>query len=108
MLHARLLRYLDEVARCQSMRQAGERLNVAGSAVNRQILALEEQLGTKLFERHPHQVVLTAAGEVLIDHVRHDRRMRELSAVRCGAGAIAANTREPCVRRGGRYPSAGG
>jgi DNA-binding transcriptional LysR family regulator len=74
MLHARLLRYLDEVARCQSMRQAGERLNVAGSAINRQILALEEGLGTKLFERHPHKVVLTAAGEVLIDHVRRTLR----------------------------------
>jgi DNA-binding transcriptional LysR family regulator len=74
MLHARLLRYLDEVARCQSMRQAGERLNVAGSAINRQILALEEMLGAKLFERHPHKVVLTAAGEFLIDHVRQTLR----------------------------------
>jgi DNA-binding transcriptional LysR family regulator len=74
MLHARLLRYLDEVARCQSMRQAGERLNVAGSAINRQILALEESLGTKIFERHPHKVVLTAAGEVLIEHVRRTLR----------------------------------
>jgi DNA-binding transcriptional LysR family regulator len=56
------------------MRQAGERLNVAGSAINRQILALEEALGAKLFERHPHKVVLTAAGEVLIDHVRQTLR----------------------------------
>jgi DNA-binding transcriptional LysR family regulator len=74
MLHARLLRYLDEVARCQSMRLAGERLNVAGSAINRQILTLEEQLGTKLFERQPHRVILTSSGEVLIDHVRKTLR----------------------------------
>jgi DNA-binding transcriptional LysR family regulator len=47
---------------------------VAGSAINRQILALEEQLGASLFERHPHKVVLTAAGEVLIDHVRKTLR----------------------------------
>ncbi|HEX3574659.1 MAG TPA: LysR family transcriptional regulator [Rhodopila sp.] len=79
MLHARLLRYLDEVARCQSMRQAGERLNVAGSAINRQILALEEELGAKLFERLPHKVVLTAAGEVLIEHVRQTLRGMEQS-----------------------------
>jgi DNA-binding transcriptional LysR family regulator len=79
MLHARLLRYLDEVARCQSMRQAGERLNVAGSAINRQILALEAALGAKLFERHPHKVVLTAAGEVLIEHVRQTLRGMEQS-----------------------------
>ena len=74
MLHGRLLRYLDEVARCQSMRLAGQRLNVAGSAINRQILGLEEKLGTDLFERQPHKVVLTAAGEVLIDHVRQTLR----------------------------------
>lgn len=100
MLHARLLRYLDEVARCQSMRQAGERLNVAGSAVNRQILALEEQLGVKLFERHPHKVVLTAAGEVLIDHVRQTLRdmdrtvgqIEALSGLQQGEVSIAVAT----------------
>ena len=77
MLHARLLQYLDEVARCQSMRQAGERLNVAGSAINRQILALEESLGAKIFDRYPHKVVLTAAGELLIEHIRHTLRGME-------------------------------
>ena len=74
MLHARLLRYLDEGAKCQSMRLAGQRLNVAGSAINRQILALEKELGTNLFERQTHKVVLTAAGELLIDHVRQTLR----------------------------------
>jgi DNA-binding transcriptional LysR family regulator len=87
MLHARLLKYLDEVARSQSMRRAGERLNVAGSAINRQILALEEALGTKLFDRHPHKVVLTAAGEVLINHVREtlrgmDRSVEQIEALK--------------------------
>ena len=74
MLSQRLMQYLDEVARCGSMRKAATQLNVASSAINRQILALEEQLGTPLFKRLPHRLQLTAAGEVLLDHVRQMRR----------------------------------
>ena len=44
MLHSRLLSYVDEVARCGSIRKAAEQLNVTSSAVNRQILDLEEEL----------------------------------------------------------------
>ncbi len=36
MLHSRLLKYLDEVARLGSIRKAALRLNVASSAINRQ------------------------------------------------------------------------
>lgn len=70
MIHSRMLRYLDEVARCGSIRKAAITLNVAASAVNRQIIALENQLGTKLFERLPGHMRPTAAGEVLIAHAR--------------------------------------
>lgn len=77
MLHARMLNYLDEVARCGSMRLAGERLNVAASAINRQIIALENRLGTPIFHRHPRQLTLTSAGEVLMKHVRMTLRDME-------------------------------
>lgn len=70
MLHARILTYLDEVARLGSIRRAAARLNVASSAINRQILALENQLGAPIFERMPRRLRLTATGEVLIAHVR--------------------------------------
>lgn len=70
MLHSRLLRYLDEVARLGSIRKAATRLNVASSAINRQILALETELGAPIFERMPRRLRLTATGEVLIAHVR--------------------------------------
>lgn len=70
LLHARLLVYLDEVARCGSIRKAALRLNVAASSINRQILALEADAGVPLFERLPHRLRLTAAGEVLIAHIR--------------------------------------
>lgn len=79
MLHARLLRYIDEVARCGSIRKAGERLNVASSAINRQILGLEQDLGTPLFQRLPGRLVPTSAGDVLIRHVRETLRAMDQS-----------------------------
>jgi DNA-binding transcriptional LysR family regulator len=87
MLHARMLRYLNEVARCGSIRRAAARLNVASSAVNRQILTLEEELGVALFERMPRKLRLTTAGELLIDHVRntlkdYDRVNAQLEALK--------------------------
>jgi DNA-binding transcriptional LysR family regulator len=64
------LKYLDEVARLGSIRKAASRLNVASSAINRQILALERELGAPIFERLPRRLRLTTTGEVLIAHVR--------------------------------------
>lgn len=70
MLHARLLQYLDEVARCGSIRRAADRLHVVPSAISRQILAYEDELGTPIFQRTPRRLMLTAAGEIIIRHVR--------------------------------------
>jgi len=80
MLHSRMLRYLDEVARAGSIRKAAGRLNVASSAINRQILALEQELGTPIFERLRKRLRLTATGETLIGHVR--QTLREYERVR--------------------------
>lgn len=70
MLHSRKLLYIHEIARCGSIRKASERMNVASSAINRQILALEEELGAQIFERLPRGLRLTAVGELCIEHVR--------------------------------------
>lgn len=70
MLHSRKLQYIDEIARCGSIRKAASHLNVASSAVNRQILALEEEIGTPIFERLPRGLRLTAAGELFVEHIR--------------------------------------
>lgn len=70
MLHSRKLQYIDEIARCGSIRKAASRLNVASSAVNRQVLALEEEFGTPIFERLPRGLRLTAAGELFVEHIR--------------------------------------
>jgi DNA-binding transcriptional LysR family regulator len=40
--------YVDAIARAGSVRKAAERLNVAASAVNRQLLDLEAELGVDL------------------------------------------------------------
>jgi DNA-binding transcriptional LysR family regulator len=66
--------YFDEVAKRQSVRGASERLRIAPSAVDRQILQLEQQLGVDLFERTSRGLRLTSAGELLIDAVRRWRR----------------------------------
>jgi DNA-binding transcriptional LysR family regulator len=69
-MHAVSLRYLTEVARLGSIRRAADSLNVASSAVNRQVLKLEAQIGAPLFERSRAGVRPTQAGEVLLRHVR--------------------------------------
>jgi len=97
MFHARILRYLDEVVRSGSIRKAADKLNVASSSVNRQILELEQDLKTPIFERLPRGLRLTAAGELLITHVRqtlrdHDRlqsRILELRGLTRGTVKIA-------------------
>ena len=97
MLHSRLLNYVDEVARTGSIRKAASHLNVAASAISRQILALETQLGTPIFHRLPKKLILTAAGEVLIGHVRQtlkeltraQGKIEELKGLRRGEITVA-------------------
>ena len=92
-----MLHYIDEVARCGSIRKAAVTLNVAASAVNRQIIALELELGTQLFERLPGRMRPTAAGEVLITHARETlknhkkaiERVESLKDMRFASASIA-------------------
>ncbi|MBL8589076.1 MAG: LysR family transcriptional regulator [Methylobacteriaceae bacterium] len=98
MLHAAALHYFREVARSGSIRRAAATLNVAASAVNRQILNLEAAFGTALFDRLRGGLRLTVAGELLLRHVTdtlHDfERLRaaidDLRAARSGHVTIAA------------------
>ncbi len=63
---SRFLRYFVAVARHGSIRKAAEQLNVSASAIDRQILNAESELGMPLFERLPSGLRLTAAGEILM------------------------------------------
>lgn len=67
---SRLYVYVDAVARAGSIRKAAEKLHIASTALNRKILQAEEDIGTPLFERLAHGVRLTAAGEILVSHIR--------------------------------------
>ena len=69
-MHASILKYFLEVTRSGSIRKAAQRLFVASSAVNRQILQLEKELGAELFDRLPTGMRLNAAGECVLRHVR--------------------------------------
>src|SRR5579863_3460158 len=66
----RMLTYVDAVARYGSIRKAAEALNVASSALNRQVLDLEMDLGAPLFERLPRGVRVTSAGEAFLVYAR--------------------------------------
>lgn len=68
-IHSSAIHYFDKVRRCRSIREAARQLNVASSAVNRQILKLEGEIGAPLFERLPSGLRLTAAGEIFARHV---------------------------------------
>lgn len=74
MLNSRAALYFDEVARQGSIRKAAERLRIAASAIDRQLLQLETYVGAPLFERTTQGMRLTAAGELLVATVRRSRR----------------------------------
>ncbi|MDM9626894.1 LysR family transcriptional regulator [Rhizobium sp. S152] len=78
-MQIRALMYFDELVRTSSMRQAAENLNVAPTAISRQIENLEYHFGAPLVERSARGVKLTAAGELLA--ARAGRTLRELDHV---------------------------
>ena len=60
-----LIRGFEAAARLSSFTRAAEELFITQSAVSRQVQALEEHLGTPLFERHHRTIRLTNAGHLL-------------------------------------------
>ncbi len=68
MLDVRRLRVLREVARRGSLAGAADVRSYTPSAVSQQIAALEREAGTRLLERRARGVVLTEAGQTLVEH----------------------------------------
>lgn len=60
------LRYLSAVAQLGSVQAAAREIALSASAIDRQIMLLEEDLGVPLFERLPRGMRPTAAGELLL------------------------------------------
>jgi DNA-binding transcriptional LysR family regulator len=80
-------RYFMAVAETGSVRAAARQLNVAASAISRQLILLEAQLGVALFDRSGRNLELSPAGEVLLTGLRaaaqgHEETLDHLGALR--------------------------
>ena len=59
--------YALEVARCQNVSRAAERLLLSQSALSQQLRRLEQELGYPIFTRTLHGVQLTPEGERILN-----------------------------------------
>jgi DNA-binding transcriptional LysR family regulator len=99
MRHLYGFRCVDAVAKAGSIRKAAETMALTPSALNRRILAMEEELGVQIFERLPRGVRLSTAGELLIYHIRNQisdferlqSQIADLTGVRRGHVSIACS-----------------
>lgn len=63
-------KYFVEVAKSGSLSAASENLDVAISAISRQISQLEQRVGAALFDRGGRGMVLTPSGQLLLVHAQ--------------------------------------
>lgn len=77
MLESTAIRYFREVTLRGSVKQAAESLNIAPSAISRQVQGLEDELSVKLFERGARGMTLTNAGQVLYRYAVESQRKLE-------------------------------
>lgn len=85
------IRYFVAVAEEGNVGRAAQRLHVAQPPVSRQIRALEDEIGARLFERTSRGMTLLAPGRVFLDHAR---------------GILAAVDRAVLAARAGTEPVA--
>ena len=71
-MELRVLRYFLLAAREENITRAAELLHVTQPTLSRQLMQLEQELGTKLFHRGQHSITLTDDGMLL------KRRAQEL------------------------------
>ncbi|HKE33984.1 MAG TPA: LysR substrate-binding domain-containing protein [Candidatus Acidoferrum sp.] len=69
-LEIRHLKLVAAIAETGSVTRAGSRLHLTQSALSHQLRDAEEQLGTALFERKSGKMILTPAGERLLQAAR--------------------------------------
>jgi DNA-binding transcriptional LysR family regulator len=87
-MELRHLRYFVAVGEEEHYGRAARRLRVAQPALSRQIQALEDEVGFKLFERLPRGVKLSVAGKYLLEDAR--RILQEVNGAVVRAARVAS------------------
>src|SRR5205085_8975347 len=85
-MEIRQLRAFLAIAEAKTFTAGARRVNVTQAAISMQIRQLEDEVGLPLFTRTPRRVILTEAGERLIDRARkilreHDIAIEEIAEV---------------------------
>ncbi len=86
-MELRHLRYFQAVARHLNFTRAADQLHVAQPALSRQIMALEDELGARLFDRNRQRVQLTDAGRTFFTHV--EKVLAEVEMARAAVHGVA-------------------
>src|SRR5699024_5256649 len=99
-VQALALKYFYKVALRGSMSGAADDLDIAVSAVSRQIDSLEQKVGARLFKRSVQGMELTPAGRVLLAYVRRMRLEAEstLQEIESLSQAINRPIRVACTQ----------
>lgn len=97
-MNSRQLYVFVQIAEAGNLRKAAARLHIAQSALSRYVRGLEDELGVRLLDRHPHGVSVTPAGAQLLERSR--RILRDIEETRSAiiesgdrlAGQVAVGT----------------
>lgn len=69
-MNSRQLQYAVMLAQTRNFSQVAQELSISQPALSKQIIALENELGVKLFDRNTTPLSLTSAGEFFIQRAR--------------------------------------
>ena len=89
------MRLFNKVAETGSFSAAGRAIGLAPSSVSRQISALEDQLGTRLFNRTTRKLHLTEAGDIYHGHT--ERILSNIEEANAAVTELQEEPRELCV-----------
>lgn len=118
-MEIRILKYFLTVAREQNVTRAAEALHITQPTLSRQIAALEEELGTPLFERNNKKITLTKEGILLkrraleileleektVEEIQSCRELVEGSVtIGCGEYEAVETLAEICASFRSKYP----
>lgn len=100
-MELRVLRYFLMVAREENITRAAQKLHVTQPTLSRQLIQLEEELGTVLFRRGSHNIELTEDGMLLKRRAQEllelaQKTEREFACREELAGEIAIGCGETC------------